>query len=160
MHDIDGSAGGIGHNHAKRPAQWQNLHDPAGADGEPPISDANKDLDLVEAAFIEGFAACSDPTSFLRLAGIPFDAVDAHGRQLKLLRVEHSLIADVASVTPVLGGGLRHAPLPARLVSKRPSLTFHYLHDSHVVALSFADARALTPAKPTTAAPSPKSARL
>ena len=38
------------------------------------------DLDQVEAAFVEGFLAASDPTSFLRLAGIPFKAT-ARGRR-------------------------------------------------------------------------------
>ena len=32
------------------------------------------DFDLVEAAFVTGFASAPDPTSFLRLARIPFTA--------------------------------------------------------------------------------------
>ena len=32
------------------------------------------DIDQVEATFVEGFAATTDPTSFLRLANVPFEA--------------------------------------------------------------------------------------
>ena len=41
------------------------------------------DLDLVEMAFVEGFATATDPTSFLRLARIPFEAVDGRRRQAR-----------------------------------------------------------------------------
>src|SRR5262249_17366363 len=75
---------GIGHNHVKMPvraAQWQGLHgDPKPAGGEP--CSAAADLDLVESAFAEGFLAAGDPTSFLRLARVPFQAATPDGVKL------------------------------------------------------------------------------
>ena len=72
------SGAGAGHNHVaplRGTVQWQTAHLPAEHDkthehGEP-------DLDLVEMAFVEGFATAKDPASFLRLARIPFEAADA-----------------------------------------------------------------------------------
>jgi len=60
-----------GHNAARGATQWQTPHLPAGR-AEEPAAPHERDLDLVEASFVEGFARCSDATSFLRLAGIPF----------------------------------------------------------------------------------------
>ena len=105
------------------------------------------DLDQVEAAFIEGFLAASDPTSFLRLAGIPFEATAADGATLVLLRVETEVVADVGSVTPHLGGGsFRYDPLPASLVARRRRLRFVYFDGAGLRALGFAAVRGeLTP---------------
>ena len=134
---------GPGHNHAHRPhgvAQWQTPHlDPH---EERPHAYGESDLDQVEAAFIEGFMSASDPTSFLRLAGIPFRATAPDGAALALLRVETEVVADIGAVTPHLGGGsFRYDPLPARLVSRRRRLRFVYFDGSGLRHLGFADAR-------------------
>jgi len=108
-HDHDSGGGpsqpaiaGVGHNQANtpvRPAQWQVLHgDPKPAGSEP--CGAVTDLDLVEAAFVEGVLAASDPTSFLRLARVPFRATTLDGAKLSLLRVEVDSIADVGTYPP------------------------------------------------------------
>ena len=57
------------------------------------------DFDLVEAAFVSGFSNAPDPTSFLRLARIPFEGQTAEGETLQLLRVETDEAVDVASLT-------------------------------------------------------------
>jgi hypothetical protein len=49
---------------------------------------AEPDLDLVETAFLDAFPQCPDPTSFLRLAGVPFTGKGKDGVILSLLRVE------------------------------------------------------------------------
>jgi hypothetical protein len=137
-------AAGAGHNHAQ-PArgtvQWQTPHKPSGGEtseqGEP-------DLDLVEAAFVEGFTTASDPTSFLRLARIPFEAVDPSGARLVMLRVETEAVTDVGTVTPHLGGGsLRYDPLPATMVARRRRLRFMFYDGSGLRALSLREVREL-----------------
>ncbi|WP_245316167.1 hypothetical protein [Mesorhizobium wenxiniae] len=63
----------LGHNGpAGKPLQWQTPHLPPDQAHKPPVDPATVDLDLVETAFLESFARAPDPSSFLRLAGIPF----------------------------------------------------------------------------------------
>ncbi len=139
----------LGHNAAARePLVWQLPGSRPGASESDPHA-PEPDFDLVEAAFVEGFATASDPTSFLRLAGVPLIARDAGGRSLGLLRVELEQKVDVGALTPLLGGaGLRYDPLPARLVSRRRSLAFVYQVGEGTVRLSLAEARALRAESP------------
>jgi hypothetical protein len=143
-HHGNGSAG-AGHNHrtaARNVVQWQTPHK---ADQEPEGERREPDLDLVEAAFVEGFARTADPTSFLRLAHIPFEALDTEGRKLVMLRVETEAVTDVGSVTPHLGGEtLRYDPLPARMVAQRRRLRFVYFDGGRLRLLTLAEASALT----------------
>jgi hypothetical protein len=123
--------------------QWQTPHRaeaPAEAGGPPP----EPDLDLVEKAFAENFPRASDPTSFLRLARIPFAGRAPDGHVLHLLRVEYAEATDVATVTPHLGGAsFRYDPLPAAMTSRRRRLAFVY-HDGHGPrALTLAETRVL-----------------
>jgi hypothetical protein len=141
---------GIGHNRPsepRRPAQWQTPHlddAPAAAQGQPR---PETDLDLVEAAFVEGFLGASDATSFLRLARVPFEGMAADGGKLALLRVEVDSVADVGSVTPHLGGAtFRYDPLPARMVSRRKRLRLVYFDGQGTRMLGLAEAMSL--AKP------------
>jgi hypothetical protein len=139
---------GVGHNQVNapaRPVQWQVLH----SNPEPAVDKAVgavADLDLVEAAFVEGFLAASDPTSFLRLARAPFRAVTSDGTTLALLRVEIDSIADVGAITPHLGGDtFRYDPLPASMVSRRRRLRFIYFDGTSSRALSLAEILTLSP---------------
>ncbi|MEL6372352.1 MAG: hypothetical protein AAFR04_00110 [Pseudomonadota bacterium] len=143
-------AGRLGHNEAPGTpaAQWQTPHLPHthGPAADANVPDSAKDLDLVEQAFCDGFARCPDPTSFLRMAGIAFEATDADGTRLVLLRVEHQAMSDVGSVTPHLGGGgFRYAPLPQKLASTRSALRFIYFDGDGLRPLAYAQAKALTP---------------
>lgn len=139
---------GPGHNHApepKRTVQWQTPHlndapEEHHHHGEP-------DVDLVEAAFVEGFTVASDPTSFLRLARVPFEAKDREGRRLVLLRVEVEAATDVGGVMPHLGGtSFRYDPLPAKMASRRRSLRFIYFDGQALAPLTLADVRGLAEA--------------
>ena len=143
------SHGTAGHNSGPAPeTQWQvphtsdhhdHGHSHEQAAGEP-------DFDLVEASFVEGFWAASDPTSFLRLAGVPFHGRDTEGRDLALLRVEQEQAADVAAVTPQLDGqGMRTDPLPGSRVAQRRRVRLVYLDGTQPVRLTLAEARALKP---------------
>lgn len=140
MHD-DHEAPGVGHN-ARPAAQWQTPHLPDGH-GARHDHGAEPDLDLVEAAFVEGFERATDPTSFLRLAGIPFRS-ERDGRALDLVRVEIESLTDIAAVTPLLGGkGHSVAPLPSSRVARRRRLGFLYLAGDKMQRLDLAEARTL-----------------
>lgn len=136
---------GPGHNHAagpKKVAQWQTPHLPAETDFREPYEEP--DLDLVERAFVEGFASSSDPTSFLRLAQVPFEITNAAGKRLVLLRVEADAVTDIGAVTPHLGGAsFRYDPLPAQMATRRARLRLVYFDGEGTRALSLGEAKAL-----------------
>jgi hypothetical protein len=148
MHDHhDHGTPGFGHNHApeRRPAvQWQTPH----RDGTPaPDGDRGEpDLDLVETAFVDAFATAADPTSFLRLARIPFDTQHPDGARLVLLRVEVEAATDVGGIMPHLGGAsFRYDPLPAKITSRRRYLRFVYFDGTGLRPLTLGEVRALGP---------------
>lgn len=142
FHPHDHSHAGAGHNLNRKAGQWQMPHLRDGAPQSVP--DRERDLDLVETSFVEGFQAAKDPTSFLRLANIPFVGVASNGQRLHLLRVETGISADVGSVTPSFGGGaVLYDPLPAQLVQQRKDLAFIYHDGRSQHRLSFAEARSL-----------------
>jgi hypothetical protein len=147
-HDRRGWSAAIDIHHNQpvpgQPAQWQTPHRDRAQDKT--VRPAEPDLDLVEAAFVEGFTEASDPTSFLRLAQIPFEAVADDGAKLALLRVEVEAVTDVGSLTPHLGGGsMRFDPLPARMVSRRKRLRFMYFDGTTLRPLDLAQVKALVP---------------
>lgn len=140
--------GAAGHNSGPAAeTQWEvpHKHGAHAHDHDHDEAAPEPDFDLVEASFVEGFWSASDPTSFLRLAGVPFRGRDASGRELALVRVEQEQAADVAAVTPQLGGrGVRTDPLPAARVGRRRRLRLVYLHAREPVRLTLSQARALS----------------
>jgi hypothetical protein len=99
---------------------------------------------MMEAAFVEGFLAASDATSFLRLAQVPFEGTAADGARLALLRVEVDSVADVGSITPHLGGAsFRYDPLPACMISRRKRLRLVYFDGQKPRMLDLAEAVSL-----------------
>ena len=141
--------GGAGHNSARPVSQWQTPHlpGPSQSRGEA----VEPDLDLVEEAFIDAFPSAPDPTSFLRLAGVPLVAEAEDGKKYFLLRVEVSERTDVGSLSPCLGGeGHRYDPLPAKMVSKRQAATLVYFDGQGSRSLSLSEARGLRQKSPTT----------
>ena len=138
---------GIGHNQPgepRRPAQWQTPHRDDAPKPEEGRPRPGTDLDLVEAAFVEGFLVASDATSFLRLARVPFEGTAADGAKLALLRVEVDSVADVGSITPHLGGAtFRYDPLPARMISRRKRLRLVYFDGRRPRMLDLAEAMTL-----------------
>jgi hypothetical protein len=138
---------GIGHNRPsepRRPAQWQTPHREDAPMGEAGHPRPDTDLDLVEAAFVEGFLGASDTTRFLRLARVPFEGTTPDGGKLALLRVEVDSVADVGSITPHLGGAtFRYDPLPARMVSHRKRLRLVYFDGQTTRMLDLGEAMSL-----------------
>ena len=148
LHASMSGTNGIGHNHADQgPAQWQTPHTHDQPHEHDTLqADEFRDLDLVERAFIQGFTNASDPTSFLRLAGVPFSGISADGSILRLLRVKQDRSTDIGSLTPHFGGeSFRYDPLPAKLVSQREKLALVYFDGVGTVEVSLAEAKALKP---------------
>jgi hypothetical protein len=77
-------------------------------------------------------------------AAVPFQASDADGAQLSLLRVEIDTIADVGSITPHLGGtSFRYDPLPIRMVSRRKRIRLVYFDGRGLRPFDLAEAMRL-----------------
>lgn len=134
----------LGHNleTSGRPAQWQTAHAERHDRVEEPAIEA--DCDLIKTAFVRAFTSASDPTSFLRVAQIPFEAWTADGERLVLLRVEMDSITDVGSMMPHLGGtSFRYDPLPGKLVTHRERLRFVYFDGKEQRHLPLGSVRAL-----------------
>ena len=124
-------------------AQWQTPHLPHDRDRDD-HHHHEADLDMVEKVFVESFTTSTDPTSFLRLARVPFEAIDRAGRRLQLLRVETEFNYHVGSVTPHLGGSsMRFDPLPASMVSQRRRLRFVYFDGGAARLLRLGEVREL-----------------
>lgn len=151
-HQDGGGRGGFGHNRTnghQSVVQWQTPHLGPGDHPHGDHDHGEPDLDLVERAFVAAFADAPDPTSFLRLAQVPFEATSADGARLVLLRVETDLVTDVGALMPHLGGAsFRYDPLPAAMVAHRRRLRFVYFDGQAARALSLADVRALRGAAP------------
>jgi hypothetical protein len=142
-HHHDHANGGFGHNGTAPARQWQTPHLVPGTP-TPEAAAREPDLDLVETAFVEAFPRAPDPTSFLRLAGVPFVGEDAAGKRLSLLRVEVSQTTDMGTLTPHVGGGThRYDPLPAKMTSQRQKLALVYFNGTEIASLSLAEAQAL-----------------
>jgi hypothetical protein len=139
------AAGGHGRPAAGLPtAQWQAPQRPNGY--EHYCRHYEADLDQVESAFFEGFAEASDPVSFLKLAGIPFEAFDGAGQRLALLRVECGLGVDVGSLSPrAASEEMRYTPLPRRMVTRRRRVRFLYVDGVSLRSLTLGEVRALKP---------------
>lgn len=144
-HGGNGASGGGHRPPARLPtAQWQAPHRLNGY--EHYCRHYEADLDPVESAFAEGFAGASDPASFLRLACIPFEALDGTGRRLMLLRVESETAVAVGKASRPANGEARYTPLPRRMATRQRRLRFVYFDGSGLRVLTLEEVRGLTPA--------------
>lgn len=117
-HYGDSAAHGHGHN---RPADHlhSHLHD---------LDDA-ADLQVLTAQFIDGFVQAADKTSYLKLAGVPFERPGTGGaRALKLVDVELTTDWQVGTASPSFGSReLSYLPFPGEMVRERTNMSLVYV---------------------------------
>lgn len=101
-----------GHNHA---ADHLHSHmDPA---------DEAADLQALADQFIAGFIAATDKTSFLRIAGVPFEKGG-----LKLVDVRLTTEWQVGTASPAFGcRDLSYLPFPGEMVTERTNMALVYV---------------------------------
>jgi len=100
--------------------------------------DAAEALQVLAQAFIDGFCRAVDKTSFLRLAGIPFELRQADGPSLKLVDVELKSGYQVGTASPGFASQeLVYLPFPGEMVRERTNMCFVYvsLHERREVDL-------------------------
>ena len=87
-----------------------------------------EELQSLSQAFIEGFRQAEDKTSFLRIAGIPFERPSLDGRTLKLVDVEITAGYQVGTASPAFGSPeLVYMPFPGPMVRERTAVRFVYV---------------------------------
>jgi hypothetical protein len=117
-HDIVN--GHIGHNHSH---DHDHLHSHLHA------SDAVSDLQVLATQFIDGFVQAADKTSYLRLAGVPFERPGTGGpKALKLVDVELKTEWQMGTASPSFGSrDLSYLPFPGEMVSERTNMALIYV---------------------------------
>ncbi|MEZ5878878.1 MAG: hypothetical protein R3D43_14640 [Tepidamorphaceae bacterium] len=113
---------GPGHNHAH---DAEHLHSHVHADS---ASERIEELKTLSTAFIEGFRAAADKTSYLRLAGIPFRREGADGLAMHLVDTAIASNWQIGTASPAFGSReLVYLPYPGGMVTARETMTFTYV---------------------------------
>ncbi len=118
-HDHDHAHHGHGHNHAHGDHLHSHMHH----------EDEAADLQVLATQFIDGFLQAADKTSYLKLAGVPFERLGAGGATaLKLIDVELKTDWQVGTASPSFGSReLSYLPFPGQMVQERTNMSLVYV---------------------------------
>lgn len=118
-HDLDHAHHGHGHNHAHGDHLHSHMHH----------ADEAADLQVLAEQFIEGFLQASDKSSYLKLAGVPFERPAKDGaKSLKLIDVELKTDWQVGTASPSFGSReLSYLPFPGEMVRERTNMSLIYV---------------------------------
>ena len=118
-HHHDHAHQGHGHNHAHGDHLHSHMHE----------GDEAADLQVLATQFIEGFLQASDKTSYLKLAGVPFERPGRDGtKSLKLIDVELKTDWQVGTASPSFGSReLSYLPFPGQMVQERTNMSLIYV---------------------------------
>jgi hypothetical protein len=87
-----------------------------------------EELATLGAAFIDGFRQAGDKTSYLRLAGIPFERDGADGLSMKLVDAAIVSTWQFGTASPAFGSReLVYLPYPGAMVAARETMSFTYV---------------------------------
>ncbi|MCV6584021.1 MAG: hypothetical protein OIF47_00655 [Marinibacterium sp.] len=108
-----------GHNHAHGDHLHSHMHH----------ADDAADLQVLATQFIDGFLQAADKTSYLKLAGVPFERPSRDGdRALKLIDVELRTDWQVGTASPSFGSReLSYLPFPGQMVRERTNMSLVYV---------------------------------
>lgn len=114
---------GPGHNHSHEGTDHLHSHLHGQSDKE-----RAEELKVLATSFLEGFRAAEDKTSYLRLAGIPFQREGADG--LTMCLVDAAIVANwqIGTASPAFASReLLYMPFPGKMIASRESMTFTYV---------------------------------
>lgn len=116
-HDIVN--GHIGHNHSHGDHLHSHMH----------AEDQVADLQVLATQFVEGFLQAADKTTYLKLAGVPFERPGKGGEKaLKLVDVELTTDWQVGTASPSFGSReLSYLPFPGEMVQERTNMSLIYV---------------------------------
>ncbi len=114
-----GHSHGPGHNHAHGDHLHSHLHP----------EDEAADLQVLATQFIDGFLQARDKSSYLKLAGVPFERPSTSGaKALKLIDVELKTEWQVGTASPSFGSReLSYLPFPGEMVRERTNMSLIYV---------------------------------
>ncbi|WP_020039370.1 hypothetical protein [Salipiger mucosus] len=120
------------HNH---PQDGEHLH------SHMHHADEAADLQVLATQFIDGFLQAKDKTSYLKLAGVPFERASASGATaLKLVDVELTTDWQVGTASPSFGSReLSYLPFPGEMVRERTNMSLVYVSMDEKSALDIRD---------------------
>lgn len=127
------------HHHHDHHAHDHHHHAPPGHNGGPADHlhshlhghaghESAEELKVLTSAFVDGFRTAGDKTSYLRLAGIPFQRRGTDGLTLHL--VDASIVANwqIGTASPAFATReLAYLPFPGSMVTSRETMTLTYV---------------------------------
>ncbi|MBL6428684.1 MAG: hypothetical protein HOY44_14235 [Maritimibacter sp.] len=115
-----------GHHH---PHDHNHPHDADHLHSHMHHHDEAADLQVLAAQFIDGFVKAADKTSYLKLAGVPFERPGQGGdKALKLVDVELTTDWQVGTASPSFGSReLSYLPFPGEMVRERTNMSLIYV---------------------------------
>ena len=131
-HDHHHHGPGAGHNHAPGGVHLHShMHGP----------DEAADLQVLAAQFIDGFVQARDKTSYLKLAGVPFEQPGQGGATaLKLVDVDLTTEWQVGTASPSFGSReLSYLPYPGEMVRERTNMALVYVSMDEKLRLDLRD---------------------
>lgn len=117
------------HHHHHHPHDHNQGHDADHLHSHMHDQDDAADLQVLAAQFIDGFLQAKDKTSYLKLAGIPFERPGKGGaKALKLVDVELTTDWQVGTASPSFGSReLSYLPFPGEMVRERTNMSLIYV---------------------------------
>ncbi len=121
-HDHDDRRHPHDHNH---PHKHDHLHSHVHGDS---AREKQEELQVLAAAFIDGYRQAKDKTSYLRLADIPFQRKGKDGLKMHLVDVTIASNWQIGTASPAFASReLVYLPYPGEMVAARESITFTYV---------------------------------
>lgn len=126
-HDHDHGHHGVGHNHDHNHADHLHSHVHGASD-----HDRADELKVLATSFVESFRAAEDKTSYLRLAGIPFQRTGPDGLTMNLVDCAIHSNWQIGTASPAFATReLSYMPFPGSMVAHRETMTFTYVSLTH-----------------------------
>ena len=120
-HDHDHDHGTLGHNHSHADHLHSHIHGDSGREHR-------EELRELSTSFVEGFRDATDKTSYLRIAGIPFQKTGSDGLKMSLVDASINSNWQIGTASPAFASKeLVYMPFPGKLVQHRESMTFVYV---------------------------------
>ncbi|SFI44453.1 hypothetical protein [Jannaschia pohangensis] len=129
------------HDHHHHPHDHNHTHDAGHLHSHMHNEDVAADLQVLAAQFIDGFVQARDKTSYLKLAGVPFERPGQGGNTaLKLVDVELTTDWQVGTASPSFGSReLSYLPFPGEMVRERTNMSLIYVSMDEKSSLDLRD---------------------